>query len=320
MVRLVRVDPRADPGISRTRAGSGFRYTAPDGDSASAADKERITALVIPPAWTEVWITTEAHGHIQAVGTDDAGRRQYLYHPDWSQRRDRGKYARALALAESLPRARGRVTAALRRGDESREAVLAIAFRMLDSGAIRIGSRQYLARGGGRGLTTLQRRDVSIEAGVVTLDFPAKSGVRAHIELTDEDLAVALEPLTGARSRSTVLAYRRGRRRVPLTPADVNAYIRGLTGGDFTAKDFRTLRGTIAAADALARIGPVETKRARKISEREAVKATAATLGNTPSVARSSYIDPRVWKAYGKGHLLDLTISPETALRNLVEG
>lgn len=320
MARLLRVDPRSDPGISRTRAGSGFRYTAPDGASASAADKERIAALVIPPAWTDVWISTQPHGHIQAVGTDDAGRRQYLYHPDWSQRRDRGKYARALALAEALPRARGRVTAALRRGDESREAVLAIAFRMLDAGAIRIGSRQYLARGGGRGLTTLQRRDVSIEAGVVTLDFPAKSGVRAHLEIADEDLAVALEPLTGARSRSTVLAYRRGRRRIPLTPADVNAYIRGLTGGEFTAKDFRTLRGTIAAADALARLGHVETKKARKISEREAVKATAAVLGNTPSVARSSYIDPRVWKAYGKGRLLDLTVSPETAIRNLVEG
>lgn len=320
MARLVRVDPRADPGISRTRAGSGFRYTAPDGNPATPADKERITALVIPPAWSDVWISTQPHGHIQAVGTDDAGRRQYLYHPDWSQRRDKGKYARALALAEALPRARGRVTAALRRGDESREAVLAIAFRMLDAGAIRIGSRQYLARGGGRGLTTLQRRDVSIEAGVVTLDFPAKSGVRAHIEIADEDLAVALEPLTGGRSRSTLLAYRRGRRRIPLTPADVNAYIRGLTGGDFTAKDFRTLRGTIAAADALARLGHVETKKARKVSEREAVKATSAMLCNTPSVARSSYIDPRVWKAYGRDRLLDLTVSPETALRKLVDG
>ncbi len=320
MARLVRVDPGSDPGISRTRAGSGFRYTAPDGHAASDADKERIAALVIPPAWTDVWITTEPHGHIQAVGTDDAGRRQYLYHPDWSQRRDRGKYARALALAESLPRARGRVTAALRRGDESREAVLAVAFRLLDSGAIRIGSRTYLARGGGRGLTTLQRRDASVEAGIVTLDFPAKSGVHAHIEIDDEDLAVALEPFTAGRPRATLLTYRRGRRRIPLTPADVNAYIRALTGGDFTAKDFRTLRGTIAAAAALARIGHIETKRARKVSEREAVKATAALLCNTPSVARSSYIDPRVWKAYGKGRLLDLSVSPETALRRLVAG
>jgi DNA topoisomerase IB len=211
------------------------------------------------------------------------------------------------------------VTAALRRGDESREAVLAAAFRLLDAGAIRIGSRRYLARGGGRGLTTLQRRDVTIEAGVITLDFPAKSGVHARIELEDEDLAAALEPLTAGRRRSTLLTYRRAHRRVALTPADVNAYIRALTGGDFTAKDFRTLRGTIAAADALARLGHVETKKARKVSEREAVRATAALLGNTPSVARSSYIDPRVWKAYGKGRLLDLALSPETALRRLVD-
>ncbi|WP_159502339.1 DNA topoisomerase IB [Microbacterium sp. 18062] len=320
MARLVRVDPGADGGISRTRAGTGFRYTAPDGGAVSASDRERIAALVIPPAWQDVWICAEARGHIQAVGTDDAGRRQYIYHPDWTQRRDRGKYARALALAEALPRARGRVTAALRRGDESRETLLAVAFRLLDAGAIRIGSRAYLARGGGRGLTTLQRRDASIEAGVITLAFPAKSGVRARIEIEDEDLAAALEPLTAGRPRSTLLSYRRGRRRVPLTPGDVNAYVRALTGGDFTAKDFRTLRGTIAAADALARLGEAPTKKARKVSEREAVRATATLLCNTPSVARSSYIDPRVWKAYGRGALLDLAMSPETALRRLVQG
>lgn len=319
MPGLNRVDPGSDAGISRVRAGKGFRYTAPDGGGIGDADRERIAALVIPPAWRDVWICTDPHGHIQAVGTDDAGRRQYLYHPDWSTRRDKGKYARALALAEALPRARGRVTASLRRADESREAALATAFRLLDSGALRIGSRTYLARGGGRGLTTLQRRDATIEAGVVILDFPAKSGVHAHIELADEDLAVALEPLTAGRPRSTLLTFRRGRRRVPLTPADVNAYIRALTGGDFTAKDFRTLRGTIVAADALARIGHVETKKARKISEREAVSAAAGFLGNTPSVARSSYIDPRVWKAYGRGRLLETDVAPETALRRLVQ-
>lgn len=318
MPRLNRVDPGSDPGISRTRAGKGFRYGTADGDPIGDADKERITALVIPPAWRDVWICADPHGHIQAVGTDDAGRRQYLYHPDWSTRRDKGKYARALALAEALPTARRRVTTALRRGDESRETALATAFRLLDTGALRIGSRKYLARGGGRGLTTLQRRDAHIEAGVVTLDFPAKSGVHAHIEITDEDLAVALEQLTAGKPRATLITFRRGRRRIPLTPADVNAYIRALTGGDFTAKDFRTLRGTIVAADALARIGAAPTKKARKLSEREAVRATAAFLGNTPSVARSSYIDPRVWKAYGRGRLLETGVAPETAIRRLV--
>ncbi|MDQ1205408.1 DNA topoisomerase IB [Microbacterium sp. SORGH_AS_0862] len=320
MARLTRVDPGSDAGISRTRSGTGFSYTRPDGTKVTTAERARIEALVIPPAWQDVWICAKDNGHIQAVGTDDAGRRQYLYHPDWSAKRDKGKYARALALAESLPRARGRVTAALRRADDSREAVLAAAFRMLDAGAIRIGSTKYLRRGGGRGLTTLQRRDVRVEAGVIELDFPAKSGVRARIRIEDEDLAVVLEQLTAGRPRSPLLAYRRGRRRVALTPGEVNAYIRVLTGGDFTAKDFRTLRGTVMAAESLARLGHVETKKARKLAERDAVKATAAVLCNTPSVARSSYIDPRVWRAYAKGRLLESGVSPETAIRRLVEG
>jgi DNA topoisomerase I len=320
VARLVRVDPGADAGISRSRSGSGFSYRRPDGSAVSAADRARIEALVIPPAWQEVWISPNERGHIQAVGTDDAGRRQYLYHPDWSAKRDKGKYARALALAEALPRARGRVTQALRRGDDSREAVLAAAFRMLDAGAIRIGSTAYLRRGGGRGLTTLQRRDVTVEAGVIELDFPAKSGVRARIRIEDEDLAVVLEQLVAGRPRSPLLAYRNGRRRVALTPGEVNAYIRVLTGGAFTAKDFRTLRGTVTAAESLARNGRVETKKARKLAEREAVKATAAVLCNTPAVARSSYIDPRVWRAFARGRMLDAGVSAETALRRLVSG
>lgn len=320
MARLVRVDPGADAGISRARSGSGFSYRRPDGSAVSAADRARIEALVIPPAWQDVWICPRERGHIQAVGTDDAGRRQYLYHSDWSAKRDKGKYARALALAEALPRARGRVTQALRRGDDSREAVLAAAFRMLDAGAIRIGSTAYLRRGGGRGLTTLQRRDVTVEAGVIELDFPAKSGVRARIRIEDEDLAIVLEQLVAGRPRSPLLAYRNGRRRVALTPGEVNAYIRVLTGGEFTAKDFRTLRGTVTAAESLARIGRVETKKARKLAEREAVKATAAVLCNTPAVARSSYIDPRVWRAFARGRMLDPGVSSETALRRLVSG
>lgn len=318
MAKLTRVDPGADAGIARTRSGKGFRYTGPNGRAVSAADRRRIEALVIPPAWSEVWICRDARGHIQAVGTDDAGRRQYLYHRDWSAGRDKGKYARALALAEALPRARGRVTTALRQGEDSRDTVLAAAFRLLDAGALRIGSRAYLKRGGGRGLTTLQRRDAQVEAGVVHLEFPAKSGVRARIDIEDEDLAVVLEQLRAGKPRATLLAYRRGRKRIALAPSEVNAYIRALTGGSFTAKDFRTLRGTIAAAEALARLGHAETTRARKVNEREAVRAASAQLGNTPAVARSSYIDPRVWRAYGRGNLLDLSISPETAVARLL--
>ncbi len=302
------------------RSGSGFRYLDDHGSPAPDADRERIHDLVIPPAWEDVWISTEAYGHIQATGMDEAGRRQYLYHPQWRARRDRGKFARALALAESLPHARGRVTTALRRDGLGRERVLAASFRLLDEAAPRIGSARYLERHGSRGLTTLQRRDAVVADSVVTLSFPGKSGKRALIEIDDRELAVVLAELAAGRPRSALLSYQRGQRRVPLTPADVNAHVRTLTGGSFTAKDFRTLRGTIFAAEALARIGTVDTEKDRKRAESLAVAATAQALGNTPAVARGSYIDPRVWKAYQHGHLLDLGVSPESAIQRLIHG
>ncbi|MFH8251640.1 DNA topoisomerase IB [Microbacterium sp. B2969] len=318
MARLVRVSPADDPGLRRVRAGSGFRYLAPDGSPAGDDDRERIHRLVIPPAWDDVWISADPLGHIQAVGTDDAGRRQYLYHPQWRERRDRGKFARALELADALPSARRRVTTALRAEGLDRDRVLATSFRLLDEGAPRIGSARYLERHGSRGLTTLQRRDASVEASVVTLSFPAKSGKRAYIELHDPDLAAVVQELVAGKPRAHLLAYRRGPRRVALTPSEVNDHVRELTGGRFTAKDFRTLRGTILAAEALARIGTVDTQRDRKRAELLAVRTTAEALGNTPAVARSSYIDPRVFTAYEKGRLLDLGVSGESAIRRLI--
>jgi DNA topoisomerase IB len=318
MARLIRVRPGQDPGIRRVRAGSGFRYLAADGSAVDDDDRERIHDLVIPPAWDDVWISADPFGHIQAVGTDDAGRRQYLYHPRWRERRDRGKFARALELAQALPSARRRVTTALRTEGMDRQKVLAVSFRLLDEGAPRIGSARYLERHGSRGLTTLMRRDASVEASVVTLSFPAKSGQRAYIEIEDGELAPVIEELRVGRPAAHLLWYRRGRRQATLSPSEVNDHIRTLTGERFTAKDFRTLRGTILAADALARIGTVDTERDRKRAELLAVRATAEALGNTPSVARSSYIDPRVFTAYGRGRLLDLDVSPESAIRKLL--
>src|SRR5690349_3132313 len=171
MPRLARVRPLHDPGFRRVRAGSGFRYLDVSGRTPSEEHVERIRALVIPPAWEDVWICTRANGHIQAVGTDAAGRRQYIYHPDWSAGRDKGKFARALALAEALPRARARVTTSLRRDALDRERVLAVSFRFLDQAAPRIGSERYLAANGSRGLTTRQRRDATGDGPVVTLAF-----------------------------------------------------------------------------------------------------------------------------------------------------
>lgn len=312
--------PGNDPGFRRLRAGSGFRYVDADGDPLPEEERERITALVIPPAWRDVWICPYADGHIQATGIDGAGRLQYLYHPDWAHRRDKSKFTRSLALAAALPHARGRVTVSLRRDALDRERVLATSFRLLDQAALRVGSQRYLERHGSRGLTTLRRRDAVVDGSVTTLTFPGKSGKRQALEIDDDDLAVVMLLLVAGRSHSALLAYQRGRRRVPVTAREVNDYVRAVTGGGFTAKDFRTLRGTILAADALARIGTVDTKSDRKRAEALAVRATAEALGNTPAVARSAYIDPRVFRQYARGRVLDTSISPESAIRALLLG
>ena len=318
MPRLKRVRPGTDIGYRRLGSGTGFRYVDADGSPLPRAEADRVRALVLPPAWQDVWICSDPNGHIQATGVDEAGRVQYRYHPQWTAGRDRGKYARALQLAEALPRARGRVTTSLRREDIDQERVLAAAFRLLDLAAPRVGAERYLVKHGSRGLTTLLRRDAEVDGTVVALRFPGKSGQRQEMEVDDPDLAAAVELLVAGRPSSPLLAYLRGRRRIALSGKDVNVYVRAMTGGTFTAKDFRTLRGTIVAAEALAGIGPVRTKTEMKRAEVQAVKTTAEALGNTPAVARSSYIDPRVFDRYRRGVLLDTTVSPESAIRDLI--
>lgn len=320
MARLVRVRPYEDPGFRRVRSGSGFRFVDHTGAAVPEREADRARGLVIPPAWREVWIARQPNAHIQAVGTDEAGRRQYTYHADWSKRQDKGKYARALQLAEALPRARARVTQSLRRSDVDRERVLAVSFRLLDQVAPRVGNARYFVSNGSRGLTTLQRRDATVEGDLIRLSFPAKSGKRAELSLKDAEVAALMTELATGRSRAALLSYRRGRRRVPLTPGDVNAYVRSLTGGPFSAKDFRTLRGTILAAEALAEAGVAATKNERKKVELAAVRAAAAALGNTPAVARSSYIDPRVFTLYRRGHTMELGGSKDAAIRRLILG
>jgi len=318
--RLIRVRPYEDPGYRRVRSGAGFRYVDSTGAAVPERESERLRGLDIPPAWREVWISRERQGHIQAVGTDEAGRRQYVYHADWSKRRDKGKFARALQLAEALPRARARVTQSLRRADVDRERVLAVSFRLLDQVAPRVGNARYFVTNGSRGLTTLQRRDATVEGDLIRLSFPAKSGKRAELSLRDDELASIVAELAVGRSRAALLSYRRGRRRVPLTPGDVNAYVRSLTGGPFSAKDFRTLRGTILAAEALAKAGEVAGRNDRKKLEVAAVRAAAEALGNTPAVARSSYIDPRVFSLYRRGRTMELGGSKDAAIRRLILG
>lgn len=321
MARLRRTRP-GDPGIRRVRRGRGFGYV--DADGAAVTDPElraRIEALAIPPAWTEVWICAFPNGHIQATGVDAAGRTQYLYHPRWREQRDRQKFDRALALAESLPAARRGVTIDLRREGLPRERVLAAAFRMLDAAHLRVGSEQYALEHGSVGLCTLLGAHASVQGGrTVRLDFPGKSGHPWATEVVDEDLAAAVAALKRRGPRARLLAWRDDAGPHPLRPADINDDIRRRTGGDFTAKDLRTLHGTAAAAVALARTGPKRSGSAQDRAIAAAIRHAAELLGNTPAVARTSYVDPRLLDLYRAGVTIDpaRTGSVESELRALL--
>lgn len=306
MPRLRRSDA-SGPGIRRLRAGTGFTYRDAEGNRVDDAElRERIRALAIPPAWTDVWICPYPNGHIQATGVDGAGRRQYLYHPTWRAQKDREKYDRMLALAESLPAARRSVTIGLRRGELDRDTVLAAAFRMLDTGSLRVGSERYAEAHGSFGLATLLCAHAKVSSDdVVRLHFPAKSGQEWESLIRDADLAAIVRRLKQRGGRARLLAWRDERGWHPLSAAEINDDVRRRTGGDFTAKDFRTLHGTVAAAVALAKLGPKPSASARKRAVASAVKDAAEVLGNTPSIARASYVDPRLIDRYDEGLTID---------------
>jgi DNA topoisomerase-1 len=312
-MRIRRSDP-SGPGYTRV-PGDEPRYVDHEGRPVRDEEVlERIRSLVIPPAWLDVWISPYPDGHIQAVGTDAAGRRQYLYHEEWRRKRDAVKFERMIELAEALPAARRTVTRDLRLDGFQRERSLAAAFRMIDRAALRIGEERYRRAYGSRGLTTLLCRDVTVEGDDIELRFPSKSGQGWDSSFRDPELAGYLRELGERRRPGSRLLAWRDQRWHALRPPEVNEDIRARTGVEASAKDFRTLRGTIVAADALARAGAAETRRAREAAEREAVRLAASALGNTPAVARASYIDPRVFDRYRNGELLDVRRSPEAAI------
>ncbi|GEK80734.1 DNA topoisomerase IB [Agrococcus baldri] len=319
MARLRRAHPGSDAGIRRRRSGRGWSYRHDSGRPVSAADRARAADLVLPPAWTEVWIAADPLAHIQATGVDDAGRTQYRYHPDWSARRDRVKHERALDLAEALPAMRRQVTRDLALPGLPRERVLAAALRLLDAVAIRAGGDTYAEEHGSRGLMTLLCRHASVAGDEVRLRFPGKSGQRFDTALDDGALARCVAALRQGRSgRSRLLAWRDDEGAHALRDADLNEAVRAATGGEFTAKDFRTLHGTIVAAVALARARETGTKAARARAVRAAVEEVAEALGNTPAVARSSYIDPEVLVRFEAGATIGLRGSRERALLALL--
>ncbi|MFD0866749.1 DNA topoisomerase IB [Tessaracoccus lubricantis] len=293
-------------GFTRRKRGSGFSYTDADGDTLPKDEAERVKSLAIPPAWTDVWICPHANGHLQAVGTDDAGRRQYLYHPDWRIKRDRSKFERIQAAAEMLPSARRRISADLAKDGMPLERACATAVRLLDIGYFRIGNDAYTDAHGSFGLTTLERQHVRRRGSDLVFSFVGKSGIAHTIAVDDTPAITALEKLRSRSSGSKrLLAYKADGQWRDLTSADVNAYLSDLFGGALTAKDFRTWHATVIAAESLALTEePGDTKASRKRAVNQAVQEVASYLGNTPTVARSSYIDPRIVDKYESGETI----------------
>ena len=302
MARLRTVSPNAR-GWTRRRAGKGFVYLDADGQRLPAEEVERIRSLAIPPAWKDVWICPYPSGHIQAVGTDDAGRRQYLYHPDWRVKRDQMKFDRVAEAARKLPRARREVLAHLGLDGMPLERASAAAVRLLDLGYFRIGSDAYTDTNGSFGLTTLERRHVRCRGQRLVFSFTGKSGIEHTIEIEDDVVRAALDRMRRRRGGGDrLLAYQNSRRWTPLDAPTVNVYLRELLGGDLTAKDFRTWHATVLAATALAMSDePGDTKRSRQRAVKAAVQEVADYLGNTPTIAKNSYIDPRVIDLYEDG-------------------
>ncbi|GAB2463076.1 DNA topoisomerase-1 [Conyzicola lurida] len=309
------------PGYGRIRKGKGFSFRDADGDKLDDDTvRARIDALAIPPAWTDVWIAPHPNSHIQATGVDEAGRRQYIYHPFWREKKDKAKFERALELSGSLPAARRRVTTDLRGDGLTRTRVLAGAFRMLDTGALRIGSERYAQTNGSHGLSTLLCAHAKVSGSTITLKFPGKSGQEWSSEITDVDLAALLSALKRRGPTARLLAYRDGDDWHPLGAEEINDYLRERTGGDFSAKDFRTLRGTVAAALSLAKSGKARTRTKRTRAVAQAMRDAASVLGNTASIAKKSYVDPRVVDKYRRGQMIDAARpdSAEAQVRDLL--
>jgi DNA topoisomerase-1 len=290
------------PGITRESAKTGWRYRAPDGKILRDKTQiERINALVIPPAWTGVWINTDPRGHIQATGRDARGRKQYRYHDKWRATRDEAKFARLAAFGRALPTIRERVEDDLRRTGFPKEKVEATVVRLLDESLIRIGNEEYARENASFGLTTLQNEHVDVEGAKLRFHFRGKSGKEHEVDVKDRRVATIVRKLQDLPGQQ-LFQYRDedGEFR-PITSDIVNDYLQDVTGEPFTAKDFRTWAGTVLTCRLLRETGPAETERERNANIVSAIDAVAARLGNTRAVCRSSYIYPSILQRYEAG-------------------
>lgn len=305
-MRLVKVS-RIDLTLSRQKSGKGFSYR--DGTGAlvgDAATKARIKALGIPPAWKQVRIAASEKAHIQVLGVDEAGRDQYIYHPDWELRRDGKKQRRLSVLTGVLPRVRKRIALDLNAETGSRKLALAIAAALIDKTAMRVGREKYLEASGTRGAGTLYARDVRVAGDEVCMNFDAKGGKRAEYCLVDAPLADAvgrIKTLSGKR----LLVFRDEAGKVrPIKTGAINDYLRELAGVDISAKDFRTLHASALAGEALAQLEVAGSETARRRQMAEVAKQVSEVLRNTPAICRKSYIAPCLFKLFDTGKLKPL--------------
>jgi DNA topoisomerase-1 len=317
MPRLRRADCSAT-GIRRVPRGRGFSYEEAHGEV--IIDREviqRISELAIPPAWKDVWICPYPNGHIQATGTDARGRKQYLYHPKWREDRDREKFREMETFAKSLPAMRERTEADLATRRMSRERVLGCAIRLLDLGFFRIGSERYAEENETYGLATLRRKHVVIRGNTARFRYRAKGSLDHDQEIADPLVVPTIKALKERNGGGyELLAYRNGGSGwIDVKAADINQYLKAVTGGDYSAKDFRTWNATVLAAVELAVNGTgATTKTARKRAAAAATKRVAGYLSNTPAVCRQAYIDPRVFDRYDSGETI------RTSLQRMVAG
>lgn len=305
MTRLERLQKN---GIQRLGSPKkGFRYLTADGKKITAADRERIDNLKIPPAWTDVWINSAAGGTVQAIGKDAAGRLQYLYHENHVRKQETKKFQRLIKFAEALPKMRSTISTHLRQKDLGRERVLAAILRIVSTCFLRPGSQVYASENGSYGITTIRPKHVKVKGEVIEFDFPGKSGVRQYRQVKDRQVAKVIRTLLKQSSRQ-VFRYQNGNGEfVNVSRRHINDYIREIMGEKFSAKDFRTWAGTLVCACALARTGnePVNQNGNRKRKLVAAIKETAEALGNTPAVCRSSYISPHVIDDFERGKIID---------------
>jgi DNA topoisomerase IB len=298
------------PGIARKRRGKGFAYYGPDGQLLdNERTLQRIKDLVIPPAWKKVWISPHPNDHIQAVGTDAAGRRQYLYHTAWQEERAEEKFDRVLELSTRLPAWRERIALDLAGRGLTRERVLALALRLLDRGYFRAGGEQYAEEHESYGIATLLCEHVTVHRDAIEFDYPAKSGVRRTLQVEDPTVVRAVRALMRRTERTErLLVCRTVSGWIDVRADDLNARFKELVGNEYTVKDLRTWHGTVLAAAAFADAEPAVSQRVAKRVEAAVMREVSDELGNTPAVARGSYVDPRVVTGYREGHTIDAAV------------